>query len=84
MKKIISFVVIVIALGAAIVLGYLALSKNSPAGADPAPATTSAVLPEGTKLDFNAVQSYNKDGRLFPYPKVSPEEIGASSNSLVK
>lgn len=84
MKKTISFIVIVVALGAAIVLGYLALSKNNSTTTTSSSAPVSTVLPEGNKLDFNSVQSYNKDGRLFPYPVVNPAEIGAQSATLVK
>ncbi len=84
MKKIVSFIIIVVALGAAIVLGYLALSKNDTSSTTTPAAPVSTVLPEGAKLDFNNVQSYNKDGRLFPYPVVTPAEIGTQSNSLVE
>lgn len=84
MKKIISFIIIVIALGAAIVLGYLALTKNVPESTGLAGAPASTILPNGTELEFNEVQSYNKDGRLFPYPVVTPAEIGTQTNTLVK
>jgi 5-methylcytosine-specific restriction endonuclease McrBC regulatory subunit McrC len=42
------------------------------------------ILPYGKDLDFQKVEDYNKNKILFPYPKVSPSEIGASSTSMME
>ncbi len=43
----------------------------------------SAILPEGTSLEFGKVKLYNDSGFLFPYPKVSPSEIGRNLIDIV-
>jgi hypothetical protein len=68
-----------------VVLGYKAFFS---AGTTPAVVTTaggsSAILPKGDNLDFSQVKKYNKDGRIFQYPVVSPSEIGPDVNAIIK
>ena len=81
MKKIITIIIIIVALAGAIILGYSALKKKAPPTANPAVVT---ILPYGTTLDFDNLQAFNKTNRLFPYPIVAPTEVGTQTGALVR
>jgi hypothetical protein len=81
-KKIITIIIIVIALGGAIFLGYSAMTSNtggSSVKTTPAP----AILPLNTNLDFKPINDYNSESRFFPYPQVNTSEIGVTNSTLV-
>lgn len=82
MKKLFTIIITIAALIGAIVLGYSALKKKEQASPQPAP-PASTILPYGTNLDFQDIEEFNKASRLFPYPKVTPPEIGTAPSSLV-
>ncbi len=92
MKKIIYIIVIVLGLGGAIVMGYMVIRGNShgipsitmPTEGVSQPAANYQILPYGHDLDFKKVEEYNKNKILFPYPKVSPSEIGAAAGSMME
>lgn len=87
-KKIITLIVIIAAFAGAGVFAYLTFFTENVS--DDAGLTTNAanaaatntILPHGTKLDFSKVESFNKSGTLFPYPKVAPIEVGLQLNDL--
>ena len=84
-KDIISLGVIVVAIGGAVVMGYLALQRS--AGGKPSTDNgpqVSIVLPQGRALEFETIEDFNKNKVMFPYPQVSPVEIGVSPSLLVK
>lgn len=94
MKKIIYIVIIVIGLGGAALMAYFALFGNSSSKQSAGSTTTTdlgsttqaqlpdaSILPLGNTLDFSKIQSFNKDYTFFPYPKVSPSEIGANNTA---
>lgn len=82
MKKFTTLIIIIVALGGAIFLGYSALNNNSPStGSAAAPKST--ILPYGTGLDFQPLSNFNSTNRFFPYPQVTPQEIGTANSSLV-
>lgn len=88
MKRTLYIIIIVIALGGAAVMGYMALTSG--------PATTSTdetstsgqavynILPQGKSLDFDTIKNFNKDDRLFPYPQVNNAEIGTTLGNLIE
>ena len=80
MRKLLTIIITIAALGGAVILGYSALSKKTPPQAT---GPSSTILPYGTALDFNNLQDFNKTNRLFPYPAVTPPEIGAPTAALV-
>ncbi len=43
----------------------------------------SAILPHGTKLDFDTIKRFNPSGRRFAYPVVKPEEAGSSLSDII-
>lgn len=77
MKKIVTIIIVVLALGGAIYFAYSAFNTST-TSTKTAPAST--ILPFGTSFDFTALSNFNKTNRLFPYPKVTPAEIGNSNN----
>ena len=90
MKKFIYLIIIIIGLGGALVMGYL-VYKGSTQGLPSTEVATSTpdsnayqILPYGRDLDFQKVEEYNKNKILFPYPKVTPSEIGTSSTSMME
>ena len=90
MKKTIYLIVIIIALGGAIVMGYMVFSGSTqglPSLESTVPNADSSnyqILPFGKDLNFEKVEQYNKNKILFPYPQVTPAEIGAGSGTLME
>jgi hypothetical protein len=89
MKKILYTIVIIVALGGALVMGYLAFfGDDTSVATDPTLSQSGApvynILPHGRSFDFNTVKNFNRDGRLFPYPEVTPAEIGVTLNNLME
>lgn len=86
MKKIIYIIILVIGLGGAIVLGYVAFFGGQSATVDTSTggAQTYNILPEGKTLDFSTVKNFNKDGRIFNFPQVNSAEIGQSLTNLIE
>ncbi len=76
MKKVITIIVVVLALGGAVYFAYSAFNTPSDPSSKP---VVSSILPFGTSLDFKLLSEFNKTNRIFPYPKVSPSEIGNSN-----
>lgn len=87
MKNIIYIIILVIGLGGALVIGYMAFFGNQ---ATTFKTTVDAgdqiynILPEGKTLDFSTVRNFNKDRRIFNFPKVNPVEIGQPLNNLIE
>lgn len=75
--------IIIAALAGAGVFAYLSLSGGSTPQAQPAP-VANQILPHGTSLDFEAINKFNETGKKFPYPVVSPGEIGQTLNTIVR
>jgi len=48
------------------------------------PITSVKILPLGNRFDLTLVKKYNPDLKSFAYPVVSPDEVGAGLNDLVK
>lgn len=84
LKQIIGLIIVVVALVSAGVFAYMTITG------DKAPETTTTIntaeiLPEGTKLDFEDVNKFNKNGKLFRYPAVDPNsEIGLELNDVME
>lgn len=89
MKKTIYIIIIVIALGGALVMGYMAMTA-SPATEEGGMVTNTGgpavynILPEGKSLEFGSIKNFNKDNRLFPYPTVNTSEIGKDLSSIIE
>ncbi len=77
MKKTITIIIVVLALGGAVFFAYSALNTSPLSSGQAVPAST--ILPFGTSLDFKTLSEFNKTNRIFPYPKVTKEEIGNSN-----
>ena len=91
MKKTIYLIVIIIGLGGALVMGYMYLRGGSEgvptaevASVDTSEASNLQILPFGKELDFKKLEQYNKNKILFPYPKVTPPEIGAGPGTMME
>lgn len=92
MKKIIYIVVIVIALGGAIVMGYMAFfgaDSNTSSSLDtgstsPTSSSPVSILPYGDRLDFSSLKKYNRANIIFPYPKVNLSEIGKGIGQIMQ
>lgn len=87
MKKTIYIIILVIGLGGALVIGYIAFFGNQSTTVS-TPADTGAqsynILPEGKTLDFSTVKNFNKDGRIFNFPQVNSVEIGQPLTNLIE
>lgn len=84
MKQIIVVIIIVVALAGAGFLGYKAFTSSSEDNAAAVAGKHSQILPFGTDLKFDSVQKYNKDGKTFQYPTVTPAEIGPELGAIIK
>ena len=88
MKKIFFTIIIVVGLGGALVMGYMAMQSGSSTPDSSETSTPkspkSSILPEGTELDFDKVSDFNKGKTVFPYPKVIPLEIGVGLPNIVE
>lgn len=88
-KQIILVAIIVVALGVAGLFAYKAFFGSGSSSAIINEVDTSnqsvsgAILPYGTDLDFDTVKKFNKNGKLFPYPTVTPTDVGQELNTLV-
>ncbi len=45
--------------------------------------TSNRILPYGDTLNFSSVDKFNPENRTFPYPQVSPGEVGALLPNLI-
>lgn len=88
MKKTIYIVIIVIALGGAAIMAYMAFFSGSSNGGGEVMIEKEAqvynILPEGKNLDFSSVTEFNQQGRLYPYPQVTPSEIGQVLGNIIE
>lgn len=89
MKKTLYIAIIVIALGGAAVMGYMAFmgggsSVEEVVVVEGESSASYNILPEGKTLDFNTIENFNKDGRMFPYPVVSPAEVGQVLGNIIE
>lgn len=87
MKRLIYIAIIVIGLGGAAVMAYLAFmggGSSEEVVVVEGEAAGYNILPEGKTLDFNTLQDFNKDGRVFPYPVVSPAEVGQVLGNIIE
>lgn len=89
MKRTIYIIVIVIALGGAAVMAYMALTSGGTSSGGVAGDVSGStpvynILPEGKSLEFGTVRNFNKDNRLFPYPTVNPAEIGKDLTNIIE
>lgn len=84
-KKITLLIIFVAAIGA-VMLGYLAIYKDPAASAQDTTAVprTASILPYGTDLNFDEIKKFNKNGQLFPYPTVTPADIGPALGEIIK
>jgi hypothetical protein len=80
-KQVIFLIITIVALGAAGVFGYFVLTDTT-APVETTEATLE-ILPQGTDLNFSPVKDFNKTGKLFRYPEVSPSEIKVELNDLM-
>lgn len=83
MKKIITIIIVVAALAGAGFLGYSAMHKSTSTGSGKSGDIAKTILPYGSDLNFKPIQDFNNTGRFFPYPKVTPPEIGSTTTALV-
>lgn len=86
MKKTILTIIIIAGIGGAIIMAYLALTgDSSDAGNEQSSrAKNSGILPNGTSLDFKKLEEFNDTGRLYPFPKVSPTEVGSNIGTMTE
>ena len=89
MKRTLYIIMIVIGLGGAVVMGYMAMTSSSDSGEVAVEGTASApqaynILPYGDDLNFDTLENFNKDHRLYPYPKVNPAEVGKPLGVIIE
>ena len=88
MKKTIYIAIIVIALGGAALMGYMAFSGGSSSSNQAIVIENSAqvynILPNGKDLDFDSLKKYNKQNLFFPYPQVNPSEVGQVLGNIIE
>lgn len=88
MKKSIYIAIIVIALGGAALMGYMAFSGGGSSGGEGIVIESSAqvynILPNGKDLDFDTLKSYNDQNLFFPYPQVTPSEVGQVLGNIIE
>lgn len=82
-KQIIVLIVVIVALAVAGVFAYKAVTSSSSSTDTATAVPKSLILPNGSKLDFEKVQEFNKKQKLFPYPEVNTAEIGKQLNQIV-
>lgn len=89
-KEIILTAIIVIALAIAGFFAYKVFFGSGTSGSatlTTTPVVTApvkgAILPNGSNLDFDNVKKFNKNGKLFPYPTVTPNDVGQDLSALV-
>mgnify|MGYP001614860078 CR=1 FL=1 len=83
LKQLISLIIVVAALVAAGVFAYMTITGANNPDATTTPLSTAEILPNGSKLDFEDVNKFNKNGKLFKYPAVVPTEIGVGLNDAM-
>ncbi len=88
MKKYIYIAIIVIALGGAALMGYMAFSGGSGSTSSGIQIESSAqvynILPNGSDLDFSTLSKFNDQNLFFPYPQVSPSEVGQVLGNIIE
>lgn len=83
-KKNILLVIIVLALGIAVVLFGRSFFAGGGLGTEAITAPSQNILPFGASLDFSKVDQFNKNKRTIVYPQVSPSEIGLGIGQMVR
>jgi hypothetical protein len=89
MKRTLYIIVIVVGLGGALVMGYLAMTSSPDSGEIVVEGTTTTseaynILPYGDDLNFETLENFNKDHRLYPYPEVNPAEVGKPLGVIIE
>lgn len=87
MKQVITIIIIVAALAGAGVFAYLTFFSGTPTSTTQTSSgisESSEILPMGSNLNFDQVEKFNKDDRLYQYPIISPSEVGAVMGSIIK
>lgn len=87
-KKIISLSVISASLLGAVIFGYLAFNRGAGGlsgggSSNVVQPATSSVLPQGKSLNFEKLEEFNPNGKIFPYPVVEETEVGLPESQLV-
>lgn len=83
LKQIIFLIVTIAALAGVGVLGYLMFTDSqNPTSLTQEP--TLEILPQGSELDFDDVNKFNKTGKKFRYPIVTPTEVKVELNDLME
>lgn len=83
-QKNILLVIIVLALGIAVVLFGRSFFAGGGLGSESATVSSQSILPFGAGLDFSKVDQFNKNKRTIVYPQVSPGEIGLGIGQMVR
>lgn len=90
MKRTILIAVIIIGFGGAVVMGIMAVMNSSKSQTETTTSINvnaqpvSAILPEGTSLDFEKLEGFNRENRFFPFPEVLPTEVGANLGNIIE
>ncbi len=87
MKKSLYIAIIVIALGGAAVMGYMAFFGGDTTTTEiqiENSAQVYNILPKGKDLDFSSVEKFNNQKSFFPYPQVTPGEIGQVLGNIIE
>ncbi len=81
-NQLIALIVIVVALAGAGVFAYFAFTGTEQVTVQPSSSINA--LPHGTTLNFNTVEKFNKNAKVFEYPRVSADETGLPLNQLIQ
>lgn len=74
LKQIIGLIIAIVAFVSAGIFAYMTIVADKTPQVT-TPVSTAEILPKGNKLDFEDVNKFNKNGKLFRYPVVSKDEI---------
>lgn len=83
-KKNILLVIIVLALGIAVILFGRSFFAGGGISMTETTTSTQSILPYGNSLDFNKIENFAKNKRSFVYPQVSPVEVGLGIGQIVR
>lgn len=84
LKQIIGLIIVIAAFAGAGVFAYMSIISDKNPEAATTTISTAEILPQGDKLDFEDVNKFNKNGKLFRYPEVSEGEIGLGLNDVME
>ena len=82
-KRLITIVIIIVALAGAGVFLYMSLTGMKSDNVVQQQ-SGSAILPSGNDLDFSKLKEFNPSGRKFQYPAVTPQDAGVSLGTIMK